>query len=292
MRSYSRRSPGFTLTELLIALAVFAVVMLVAYAAIGGSLRVQSDQEAATTAQGKLRRVMEVLTQDLRSAVFGSITSDPYIAAGDQVSFMMLSGGAGYTVLPVSSPGTFPDERALRVQMPDASDLAGREVVLINNSSGLGVVLPVASVQNEGDGQWKISSTCRNTIAYEPNNMLLFEINTVGLRYDSEEQTIMLRESGGDEVPFAFGLSEFRIEYIYSLQDGDMSVRNAPYMGANGAPVRTYNDAGEMKSLQRVQFLAGTEATSGGKVRPHVYSGQVELSRAEHFKVEEIIPCT
>lgn len=291
MRHVRSHSRGFALTELLIAIAIFGIVMLVAYSAIGGSLRVQADQEAVTTAQGKLRRVMEVLTQDLRSAVFGSITAEPYLPAADQVSFMMLSGGAGYTVLPPSSLPGFPGSQQLRVQMPAAADLPGRQVVMINNASGLGVVLPVTSVTDEGDGVWRLHSSCRNTIAYELNNMLLFEVSTIGLRYDADEQMVMLAEAGGDEVPFAFGLNEFRIEYVYRDEDGGVEVLDTPHLNANGVPPRSYEEDGELKTLSRIQFVAGAEAVSRGNTRQHMYSGQVELSRAEHFKVEEIVPC-
>src|SRR5690625_4055340 len=108
----ARYSRGVTLVEVLVALAVFGVVMAIAYAAINGSLRIQSDQEAATTTQGKLRRIVEVMTQDLRSAVFGSITNEPYVSGNNQVSFMMLTGGAGYTAMPRSGVGAidFADE--------------------------------------------------------------------------------------------------------------------------------------------------------------------------------------
>src|SRR5690625_3286969 len=91
------RQRGVTLVEILGALAVFSVVMAIAYGAINGSLRVQADQEAATTTQGKLRRIVEVITQDLRGAVFGSITTQPYASDNSQASLQILTGGAGYT---------------------------------------------------------------------------------------------------------------------------------------------------------------------------------------------------
>ncbi|MCV5738384.1 prepilin-type N-terminal cleavage/methylation domain-containing protein, partial [Escherichia coli] len=66
-----RRARGFTLIEILVALAVLITVTAIAYNGMIQSLQTQSDQEAATNSQAKLRRVMEVITQDLRSAIFG-----------------------------------------------------------------------------------------------------------------------------------------------------------------------------------------------------------------------------
>src|SRR5690554_5781419 len=141
MRSHSGR--GMTLVELLVALAVFSIVLVIAYAAINGSLRIQSDQEAATTTQGKLRRIIEVVSQDLRSSVFGSITDAPYSSNQNQVSFMMLTGGAGYTVVPPNSLVDFPIERRIHVQMDDARHLVGHDIVMIESSERVGVILPV-----------------------------------------------------------------------------------------------------------------------------------------------------
>src|SRR5690625_5243306 len=91
------RQRGLSLFEIFVALAVFSGVMVIAYGAINGPLRVHADQEAATTTQGKLRRIVEVITQDLRGAVFGSITTQPYASDNSQVSLQILTGGAGYT---------------------------------------------------------------------------------------------------------------------------------------------------------------------------------------------------
>jgi len=88
-----RLSSGMTLVELLVAMAVLGIILTVAYSAMVSSLRVQTDQEAITTSQAKLRRVVEVITQDLRSAVFGSITNQPFASNDRQISFALIAGG-------------------------------------------------------------------------------------------------------------------------------------------------------------------------------------------------------
>lgn len=282
---------GVSLVELLVALAVFGIVMAIAFGAINGSLRIQSDQEAVTTTQGKLRRIVEVVSQDLRSAVFGSITNTPYDSDRNQVSFMMLTGGAGYTVLPPPSLNDFPVERRIHVQMADASHLVGSEVVMIESTEGVGVVLPITRVNSVSGrpGTWELHSTCRNTIRFQQNSTLIFEIETTGLRYDSASQSIRITSAGNDEAAFAFGISDFRIDYVYR-SGNDLLTRNSP-VESGGAPQRTMEQGGRAYTLERVQFVIAAEAESRGRSNEHVYTGQVDLSSNEHFTVEEVVPC-
>lgn len=288
-----RSSSGISMVELLVAMAVFAVVLTIAYAAINGSLRVQAEQEAVTTTQGKLRRIVEVMTQDLRSAVFGSITGTPYSPSNTQVSFMLLTGGAGHTVLQPTSLNDFPFERKFLVQMPDARHLQGSNVVMINSATGTGVVIPISTVASgPRSGIWELRSTrCRNTIRYDINNMLMFEIATLGLRYDAETESIKTIESAGREIPFAFGITDFRVEYVYLTPGEDPEVRASPVLSDNHVPARTFEEDGDQYTLQRIQFVVTAEAESRGRATEHTYTGQIDLSRTEYFTVEEIVAC-
>jgi len=68
------KNRGFTLIETLIALAIFMILIGMVFQTTTRYLQVRAEQDAATTAQAKLRRIVEVFTQDLRSAVLGAIT--------------------------------------------------------------------------------------------------------------------------------------------------------------------------------------------------------------------------
>lgn len=282
---------GVTLVEVLVALAVFGVVMAIAYGAINGSLRIQSDQEAATTTQGKLRRIVEVITQDLRSSVFGSITNAPYSSDENQVSFMMLTGGAGYTVVPPALLLDFPTNMFIHVQMEDASHLVGNDIVMIESSERVGVVLPVTGAYEDPSrpGVWELSSSCRNTIDYVQHNTLIFEIETIGLRFDEASDSIRTISASGDEAAFAFGISDFRVDYVYMSGD-DLDVRSEP-VKVDGVPQRSFDNSGDTFVLQRVQFAVAADADSRSRTTEHAYTGQVELSSNQHFTVEEIVPC-
>ena len=99
----SRISNGFTLVEALIALAILGLVLGIAFAAISQGLRVQSGQEAATATQARLRRITEVFTQEIRSAVLGAVSNTPYTSGANSISFMLLDGGAGFQVTTIDA---------------------------------------------------------------------------------------------------------------------------------------------------------------------------------------------
>ena len=94
---------GFTLVELLLALAILATLLAVAYGGVIQFMQSRSDLDAAINAQAKLRRIVEVFTQDLRSAVFGGLSATPYPSGNASISFALIEGGAGYPVLPHDS---------------------------------------------------------------------------------------------------------------------------------------------------------------------------------------------
>lgn len=293
-----RSAAGMTLVELLIALAVFGLVLAMTYTAITGSLRVQAQQEAATTSQAKLRRVVEVISQDLRSAVFGSITDNPYAADGQQVSFMLLAGGAGY---PVLDQANFANSNSFDVLINDTAGIQGSQVALVNRH-GQGVVVPVSSISNGSNGSKRFtSSTCRNTIDFA-DSVLMFHVVTVGIRFDADDSTIYMSEGDGAEQPFAFDISDLRLDYVYThsgrISEGvdepaeTVLVESVPHRSPTGHPVRTHTDAdGNEFTLTRLQLVIQAEAQSGSDSATHAYSGQVDLSRAAHFEIEEIVPC-
>lgn len=288
---------GMTLVEALIALVILGLVLSLAYGAITNSLQVQSQQEAIVTSQAKLRRIMEVISQDLRSAVFGSITDNPYTSNSEQVSFMMLTGGAGY---PVLQRPNFSTSNSFEALITDTTGLIGSQVVLVN-SDGQGVVVPVNGVSSGTSAASRtISLSCSNTINYG-TGVLMFQIETTGIRYDADEDNMFIRTAGVDEQPFAFDVSNARFDYVYTFTEPapgftgspaqTVLVRTQPERGAHGLPVRTFTQSGYIFTLTRLQVVVETIADVNGRQTTHAFSGQVDLSRAAHFRVEEIVPC-
>jgi len=288
------RDKGFTLIEVLIALAVFGVVMSIAYSGIVGSLRIQSDQEAITSAQARLRRVVEVVTQDVRSAVFGSVTATPYASTSTSISFMLLSGAAGF---PVEDGGSFAQatNSVIAAQQADASLLANKKVVMVNGN-GQGVVYTVGSVSDLGNNRFRLNhGSCRNTIDWV-GGVQIFEISQLGLRYDADDRTIYQSTGDGAEHPLAFNVDNFRLDYTYNTGAASASnptiVRTSPFM-SNGVPTRKYVDgSGFTYILDRIQMVIGSEEAANQRMIERTYSGYVDLTSNSHFTLMEVLPCS
>jgi prepilin-type N-terminal cleavage/methylation domain-containing protein len=293
-------SSGITLVELLAALAVLGIVLTVAYSATVSGLRVQADQETITTSQAKLRRVVEVITQDLRSAVFGSITNQPFASNDRQISFALIAGGAGYQVLPHDSGNNHSFRTASNVQIiaPVASaeelDLEGRQAMLVN-ANRQAVIFNVSNVERRGGPgsvEWNVVHPgCGNTIDYTLNT-LLFRIDSLGLRYDAATRTLYQRSSAG-EVPLAFDISDFRIDYVYEGPGGITEVRSSPYLSPAGQPVRRVTRPdGVVLQLVRLQVSISAAAPSRGRVIERSFTSQVELLAGnKSFGIDEVVPC-
>ncbi len=289
----SSSESGFTLIEILIAMAIFGIVLTVAYSGIVSALRVQSDQEAVTSAQARLRRVVEVVTQDIRSAVFGSVTATPYASGETSISFMLLSGAAGF---PVEDSANFAQATTsvVAARSAEATLLNGKRVVMVNGN-GQGVVFTVSSVSDLGNNRFQVNhGTCRNTID-SAGGVQLFEISQLGLRYDDADR-IIYQSTGGDEQPLAFNVDELRLEYTYHTGAASAAdptiVRTSPFL-SNGVPTRKYVDAsGYTYILDRVQMVISSTEQSRGRGIERTYSGYVDLSSNAHFTLMEVLPCS
>jgi prepilin-type N-terminal cleavage/methylation domain-containing protein len=265
---------AFTLIEILIALAIFGILIAIASGAIVQYLRVQSDQEAVTSAQARLRRVTELVSQEMRSAVFGSIIADDadnnYDSDKDSISFLLLEGGAGYPVL--GNATNFSTSASLSISSSAADNAAlgiatGDELLMINPSSG--ALLFRAGTMAKNGSTWSIAhvGTCKNTIAYTPNT-LLFKVRTFAVRHDPTNNILFARE-GGAEQTLAWNISDFRIDYVY--QKGAVTDINPV-----GYPAKEIVASGF--KLQRLQIVAGTGELSRGKTIKRTYSSQIELA--------------
>jgi len=289
----SSSESGFTLIEILIAMAIFGIVLTVAYSGIVSALRVQSDQEAVTSAQARLRRVVEVVTQDIRSAVFGSVTATPYASGETSISFMLLSGAAGF---PVEDSANFAQATTsvVAARSAEATLLNGKRVVMVNGN-GQGVVFTVRSVSDLGNHRFQVKhGTCRNTIDSAGGGQLC-EISQLGLRYDDADR-IIYQSTGGDEQPLAFNVDELRLEYTYHTGAASAAdptiVRTSPFL-SNGVPTRKYVDAsGYTYILDRVQMVISSTEQSRGRGIERTYSGYVDLSSNAHFTLMEVLPCS
>lgn len=279
----NKRIAGFTLIEVLIAVAIFGVVITLAYGGIVNSLTGQVRQESTVAAQGKLRRIVEVMTQELRSAVFGSIIDAPYTSNDSAVSFLLLNGGAGYAMSKYNM-----GDSQIEVVSSSLGSLAGRRVLIVN-PQGTGVLTTVQSATVNG-GKSTLRLSCGVPMAHTVNT-LLFEVSALGVRFDPSTSEMYLREGlGGDELPYAFGISDFRIDYVYATVGADPIVRTSPYRNL-GRPERTFEQGGREYTLARLQVVINTDAVSREGTTTHALSSQVELLANQDFTLKELTTC-
>ena len=300
---------GFTLVELLLALAILATLLAVAYGGVIQFMQSRSDLDAAINAQAKLRRIVEVFTQDLRSAVFGGLSATPYPSGNASISFALIEGGAGYPVLPHDSGNNQSFKRAAEAKivvlagaLSGVGIARGDEVLMVNNL-GDGVILPVTGV-NPGGGEpnrWHVvHAGGGNTIDYTPNT-LLFRVRTLGFRFDPTTRRLVYREGGGEEVPVAFDMERFEIHYVYEGAFGD-TVTDPPggaftpaydFARPTGAPPYQVTEVatGKVYTLRRLSLVLEARFPSRGRPVSRTYTAQVELAANTQYQAKRIVPC-
>ncbi|XOB98007.1 type II secretion system protein J [Deinococcota bacterium DY0809b] len=299
---------GVTLIELLVGLLILGFVMTAAYRGIVSAMQVNADQDTVAGMQAKLRRTMEVFTQELRSAVFGSITNSPYTSTNRSISFALIDGSSGYVVLPHDGGqnASFPNADnvvIVYIKKDNNQDkpLKKGDQVLMINPSGEAVIFDVGSVApNEtGSGKWRIVHPgCANQINYA-NNTLLFKIQTLGFAMGDaigsgyDPNTLYMKQGTAAEEPLAFDLAKFRVDYVYQDPGGNLAVNPTTADGFSAdfpAPTVT-STSGTVYTLTRLSLELGAEQNSRGKTLKRSLTGAVELSSNQTYKIRRLYSC-
>jgi prepilin-type N-terminal cleavage/methylation domain-containing protein len=290
-----RRRDGFTLLELLIAIAILALLIVIAYSAIVQGLRVQSSQEAATTTQARLRRVVEVFTQEMRSAVLGAVSDNPYASDSQTVSFTLLDGGAGFQVESIDVASN-----RIEVISSNPADLgSANDQMMVVDAGGSAAIFTLASnpqgsapvFQLVPTGNGCFSGMSAFDTALSNRNALVFRVKTIGLRYDSASETLFMTEGAEEELPLAFDLAGFTLSYVYREGDGTLHVLDAP-LRVGGDPARNAMIGGNAVELVRLQVeLEGSGQAVAGEVS-RKYVGQVELASNQTFSIKAVSSCS
>lgn len=287
---------GFSLVELLVAMAILGTVLALAYGTITAGARHQREHEARTSAQAKLRRVHEVIAQDVRSAVFGNISNSPYASSQNAVSFTLMAGGAGYQVLPQNTTGTLTTGAVSTVGRTanTAPDLANTQVLLVNGD-GRAVIFNVTNVTKNASGYWDFHfpSSC-GTFTYTANT-LAFRVFTLGYRHNTANQTLMFRSGTQAEQPLAFDITRFVLTYVYvNRATGALQERTTPFV-VNNVPqkVMTVTTGGTTTNWTLSQIrvvLTGVETAQGRRIE-RTYQNAIDLGAAQTLNVREVRAC-
>lgn len=284
---------GITLVELLVAIFILALLIAIAYAAIVQGLRVQSSQEAATTTQARLRRVAEVYTQELRSAVLGAVSDSPYPSDADSVSFTLLDGGAGYQVSAISGD-------SITVIGDTAANIAGAgDQGMLVDAGGAAAIFTLSGSPTGSGNEFTLSASgtgCFTGMVASDSlqtnrGALFFKVKTIGIRYDAGDQTLYMTEGEDAERPLAFDLSAVDIGYVYREAGGTLHVLDEP-IRVGGHPARNGTIGSESVELVRLQVqLEGEGRAVTGDVSRN-YVSQVELAGNQSFTVKAVSSCS
>lgn len=278
-----RKPQGFTLIELLIALGILGVVLGITFNGLMQTSRSQNQQEAVTNVQSKLRRTVEVITQDLRGAVLGGVINSPYTSNSSQISFALLNGAAGY---PVTSAGT--TSATVISTDPSLTNLGianGDTLMLFDstgNSSGGSTAGQAVIVQVNGTPTFTSSSSTW-TVPYSSCSSasgaadVAFDIQTQGYRYSSTAKTLYMRIGSAAEVPVAYNITAFNLDYIY--RDAATSAESVNPTGYNGGGnvAQRFTSGSNTLVLQRIQITLSAQESSVGQSITRTYTGQIEM---------------
>ncbi len=293
-RRYGAR--GLTLLEVLIAIAILGLLIAIAYSAIVQGLRVQSSQEAAVSTQARLRRIAEVFTQEMRSAVLGAVSDEPYESNETAVSFTLLDGGAGYQVIAIDSGANAIEA----VTGTPSSPWGAGDQMMVVDAGGTAAIFTLSSQSNLSGGVFRLSPQGGNCfsgmVAFDPDDAanrgaLLFRVKTLGLRYDADSETLFMTEGDDDERPLAFDVRGLELSYVYREPDGTLHTFDEP-LRVGGHPARNTTFGSAAVELARLQVrLEGTGRAVTGEVARN-YVAQVELGSNQTFIIKAVSSCS
>jgi hypothetical protein len=262
-----RERGGLTFAELLVAAALFVLLVSIVAAAVGQALALHEVGDAQARLQGKLRRVGAVLSQDLRSAVFGGLLAAPYPTGASSISLMLLDGGSGYGVLPTGG-STFAGAATIDVIVPVASpaatELLGHRVLVVNAAGEAmdATVASVTAVGGSGSQRFTLGLAGCTVSLTQASGASLTRIRAVGYRFDPDAGLLLRREPGGAEVPLAFDIDAFELGYVYDAIDGAPTRLAEPLRDA-ARPLRRGSIDGVPHTLQSVDVTLRASARAG-----------------------------
>jgi hypothetical protein len=248
------------------------------------ALQYNAKQQATVAAQSKLRRVTEVIGQEVRSSVFGGVAHSPYTSNDKQLSFYLLEQGSGYTV---ASEALFEGLSSFNILTENEPTL--NEIILVDSYGDpkatpevrpSATIFPVSGIASAGTDTWRINhASCTNGVKHN-RYLQAFGVHSLGFRLDAASKTLMLSEDGV-ESPMAFGITKFEIYYIYTKQSGGTERQPTPFIDdITKLPAKIYTTKApapaETYLLSELQITVSTEELGREKIT-RTYTAQIPL---------------
>lgn len=236
---------GFTLIELLVATALLGLLLSLVFASMTQGVQLQSRTEAQVSLDSNLRRISQIVTQDLRNASYGMVTATPYATGAASISVALASDNAVHPVVgPASSFQTAQTTQAL---LPgSAAWPANASFALVNAPGSRATVLKLSAGFTAGGSVTLQHTGQTNTVCASTGNFVQ-RVSLVGYSYDATRKVVFRTTQdvgNATELPLAFNVTAFSLSYI--------SQTGTAYSSPDALPAN--------EQLSRIALSVGMEA--------------------------------
>jgi prepilin-type N-terminal cleavage/methylation domain-containing protein len=197
---------GFTLTEVMVTVAIFAIVLTAVYAAFNSQFQSYQTQEDVVTVQSDIRSAAEMLTRDIRNAGFG------------------IPSGSGVTTIAAASASSI----TLNVAGTTSSTYITTTNYTVSGGGPFTYVIPVFS-----------TTGFSNVTPYNTYNAIDIRTKTVELGNTAGDR-ITAVNPGNNTLTVTGTLSQ---NFVLNVGDIIVSPGYAPVTYSLAAPVFTRTDA-------------------------------------------------
>ncbi|GGJ56761.1 prepilin-type N-terminal cleavage/methylation domain-containing protein [Deinococcus roseus] len=256
-----RSEQGFTLLELLLAMAIMGMLLVSLFNFVQTISKTSTDVQGRINAHDAVRRLAEMVTQELRSTAFGVVASQPYAPNASQISVLSPVATSGNTVagIGVIDAAGFSTATTVSTYTGTLSAVAANSyLVLLSGSSAR--LLRTTAATSTSTSQVFTHTGCQNVLSGASATLSL--VTPVGYRYDSAAKILYEKRGANPETILAWGISNFALSYTYVNTTTGVETTSTTFSGAlvtnAGSPVTT-------SALRRINLLVGM--TENGKTQ-------------------------
>lgn len=205
---------GYTITELLVAIGLFGVMLTLIAAFTSSMLTVSVQQDQRLERQRDARRTAEVIGQDLRSNALGIVVE----GTSNTVTLASLTGGAGFALEPNINQRI---QKTVTVRTNNTNLGALTHLLLFNGSQAR--LLPIDSRGPTGATQ---TFTARCAANIDTTGTMAAPVKLIKYTYDAGTRTVNFTD-GVTTTPAAWNVSNFNVQYLYAAANGTTQVKTA-----------------------------------------------------------------